>query len=79
MNREDESRFEKLAEKAVRRALGRRDDEIAYHAARAAEEIDRGLTAGCPEAARAHLRLSTLHSDKIREMSGTSWRPPFVL
>jgi hypothetical protein len=44
-------------------------DDIDVHSARALEEIDRARHAASPAAARAHLSLSELHSDRVRELS----------
>ena len=82
MNREDESRFEIMDEVALKRAVGRDPEaEIAYHSSRAAQEMDRGLLADCPAAARAHLGLANLHSERLRALRGAApiGRPPLVL
>jgi hypothetical protein len=46
-----------------------RDDEIDIHSERALEEIDRARNAVSLTAARAHLTLSELHFDRVRELS----------
>jgi hypothetical protein len=46
-----------------------RDDEIDVHTERALVEIDRARSAATLAAARAHLSLSELHFDKVRELS----------
>jgi hypothetical protein len=48
-----------------------RDDEIDVHTERALDEIDRATSAASLAAARAHLGLSELHFDKVRELSET--------
>ena len=56
--------------------------DIAYHRTRASRELDLGLACGSLAAARAHLRLSSLHFQKVRDLEGLSApveRPPFVL
>lgn len=40
------------------------DDSNAYHSARAMAELDLALKAKCADAARAHLRLSSLHLER---------------
>ena len=57
-------------------------NEIAYHRNRASRELNLGLASGSLPAARAHLRLSSLHFQKVRDLEGQSQqveRPPFVL
>ena len=46
-----------------------RDDEIDVHTDRALDEIDRATSATSLAAAHAHLGLSELHFDKVRELS----------
>ena len=46
-----------------------RDDEIDVHTERALDEIDRATSATNLAAAHAHLGLSELHFDKVRELS----------
>ena len=46
-----------------------RDDEIDVHTERALDEIDRATSATSLAAAHAHLGLSELHFDKVRELS----------
>jgi hypothetical protein len=46
------------------------DDQISYHSSRAMRELDLGLIAKSVPAARAHLRLSSLHLDRLRELKG---------
>jgi hypothetical protein len=52
-----------------------------YHADRALDELNRGLVARSVEAARAHLRLSSMHMEKVRSLSGShdQPRPPLVM
>jgi succinate dehydrogenase flavin-adding protein (antitoxin of CptAB toxin-antitoxin module) len=50
-------------------------DKISYHSQRAMRELDLGLTAGCIPAARAHMQLSALHMEKVRELSGGAVKP----
>ena len=57
-------------------------DDVNYHRQRAADELNLGLTASATPVARAHLRLSSLHFEKARELSGqpqASDRPTFHL
>ena len=57
-------------------------DDISYHRQRAADELNLGLAANSTPVARAHLRLSSLHFEKVREMGGqaqTGDRPIFHL
>jgi hypothetical protein len=43
-------------------------NDVQYHSERARRELDLGLTASSTVAARAHLRLSSLHFQKLREL-----------
>jgi hypothetical protein len=56
-------------------------DELSYHQQRAAAELNLGLSSGSIPVARAHLRLSSLHFQKAREIGGAtgSERPLFQL
>lgn len=57
-------------------------DDIDYHRSRASRELNLGLASGSLPAARAHLRLSSLHYQKVRDLEGQppqAERPPFVL
>ncbi len=58
-----------------------RYEEAAYHSERATRELHLGLIASGMHAARAHLKLSSLHLQRAREAQGMSEhsRPPFVL
>lgn len=59
------------------------DDEIGYHRARAARELNLGLATLSLAAARSHLRLSSLHFERARQLEGAKAprieRPVFVL
>ena len=57
-------------------------EDIAYHRARARHELDIGLTCGSLAAARSHLKLSSLHWQRLRELEGSARQkdpPPFVM
>ena len=59
-------------------------DDINYHRQRASRELNQGLASSSIPAARAHLRLSSLHFQRLRELEGgtvasPSDRPPFIL
>jgi len=57
-------------------------NDIAYHRDRASRELNIGLSSGSLPAARAHLRLSSLHFQRVRDLEGQqpqAERPPFVL
>ena len=57
-------------------------EAITYHRARADRERNIGLTSSSLAAARAHLRLSSLHWQRVHELGGAGQladRPPFVL
>jgi hypothetical protein len=41
-----------------------------YHRRRAMRELDLGLSAKLPQVARAHLALSSLHLERLRQVSG---------
>lgn len=56
--------------------------DLSYHRQRAAEELNLGLSSSSLQVARAHLRLSSLHFEKAREIGGSApqhERPPFQL
>ena len=56
------------------------NDQIEYHRARAGHELNLGLTSACMAAARSHLKLSWLHTERLRALEGGgSGRPPFIL
>jgi hypothetical protein len=52
------------------------DDIIQYHSQRAMAELDMALGASCPDAARAHFRLSSLHLEKSQKLGGSSRPSP---
>jgi len=56
-------------------------NEITYHRQRASRELNLGLNSGSLPAARAHLKLSSLHFEKLRDLEApqSAERPPFVL
>ena len=56
-------------------------DQIHYHQQRALAELDLGLIAGTMEAARAHLKLSSLHMQKMHRLQGVSAqaKPPCIM
>ena len=57
-------------------------DELAYHRARATHELNLGLTSNCLAAARSHLKLSSLHLERVRELETCETpqeRPLFVM
>jgi len=56
-------------------------DLAAYHSKRARRERDLAFISSCPQAAKAHLALSTLHMQRLREVAPNDERrrPPFVL
>ena len=43
------------------------DDRNSYHSERARAELELARRATCPDAARAHRRLASLHEEKSRE------------
>jgi hypothetical protein len=47
-----------------------------YHRDRALQELDLGLTAACPMAARSHMELSSLHLQRARDLGVTMPKPP---
>ena len=47
-------------------------DALNYHTQRATRELDLGLTAGSSLVARAHLKLASMHLQRVREISGTA-------
>ena len=53
-----------------------KQDQIDYHSKRAMKELDLGLMAVSIPAARAHLKLSSLHLQRARELSGRLGPPP---
>ena len=49
------------------------DDEISYHRARAARELNLGLATLSLAAARSHLRLSSLHFERARQLGAAGY------
>jgi len=47
-----------------------------YHAARATQELDLGLSCNDMKAARAHLGLANLHMERVRALSARRRQPP---
>jgi hypothetical protein len=56
----------------------RNEDVLDYHRRRAMRELDLGLTAECPNAARAHLTLSSLHLQRLRQAGGEQGNAPLL-
>ena len=56
----------------------RKDDCQDYHRTRAMQELDLGLTASQPQAARAHLTLSSLHLQRLRQIDGEGVQRPLL-
>jgi len=50
-------------------------DDIRYHEARAARELDAGRSASCATAAQAHLTLSALHMERARLLGALEAKP----
>ena len=44
------------------------EDDIRYHSRRALNELNLGLTSENAEVSRAHLKLSKLHSRRLRSL-----------
>lgn len=55
--------------------------DIEYHRARASDELNLGLTSTSLAAARSHLKLSSLHMERLRALQGgaEAGRPPFIV
>lgn len=49
-------------------------DALSYHTQRATSELDLGLIAVDSPAARAHLKLASMHLQRVRELSGPTVR-----
>jgi hypothetical protein len=47
-------------------------ERIEYHSKRAQNELDLGFTSDVMAASRAHLRLASLHMQRVRELTGHS-------
>ena len=45
-------------------------DALSYHTQRATRELDLGLHSESSPAARAHLKLASMHLQRVRELSG---------
>ncbi|HLL30176.1 MAG TPA: hypothetical protein VK403_04190 [Allosphingosinicella sp.] len=56
-----------------------RQDRIQHQVGRAFEELDRARSAASPEAAIAHLELSELHLDRMKELSAPAEKPALRL
>jgi len=52
--------------------------EADYHTERAVAELAAGLSAACIPSARAHLRLSTMHMERARDLDAPPLKPPFI-
>jgi hypothetical protein len=50
-------------------------DEVQFHSARAMAELDWALRADSSVAAEAHFRLSALHLEKVKVLSGSQVIP----
>jgi hypothetical protein len=64
------------------RVMSYTEDELSYHRQRAADELNLGLSSDSMPVARAHLRLSSLHFERAREIGGLpqqQQRPTFHL
>jgi hypothetical protein len=44
--------------------------DVDYHQRRARQELDLGLTANMTKVAQAHLKLASLHMQRLREAAG---------
>ena len=55
-----------------------KQDDLSYHSERATRELDLGLTAETLSAARAHLKLASMHMERVRELTGTTLSPPLA-
>jgi len=58
------------------------DDDLHYHRQRASTELNLGLSSTSLAGARAHLRLSSLHFERARQLDGSARpaeRPLFQL
>lgn len=47
----------------------RRADDLSYHTHRATHELALGLSAATGTASRAHMKLSSLHMERARQLS----------
>jgi hypothetical protein len=57
------------------------NNDLHYHRERATRELDMGLVATTMAAARAHLKLASMHMDRVRELATSSVeaRPPLTM
>ena len=57
------------------------DNDLHYHRERATRELDMGLIASSAKAARAHLKLASMHMDCVRKLATSSVdaRPPLTM
>jgi hypothetical protein len=54
-------------------------EDVEYHRRRATKELDCGLTAKHIGAARTHLKLASMHLQRVRELDPTASRDkPFL-
>ena len=53
-----------------------RRDDLSYHSERATRELDLGLTAETLSVARAHLKLASMHMDRVRQLTDTAAAMP---
>jgi hypothetical protein len=56
----------------------RDEDILDYHRRRAMRELDLGLMAASPNVARAHLTLSSLHLERLRQAGGEQGKAPLL-
>jgi hypothetical protein len=56
----------------------KKDELLEYHRSRAMRELDLGLSAALPQVARAHLTLSSLHLQKVRQIGGEDRQEPLL-
>jgi len=55
------------------------EELIEYHRRRARRELDLGLTASNFNAARSHMKLSSLHLERVREIQGANPMKPMLV
>lgn len=55
------------------------EELIEYHRGRARSEMDLGLTATNFNAAWAHMKLSSLHMQKLRQIQGANQMKPMLV
>jgi hypothetical protein len=51
------------------------ENQIQYHAQRAMRELDQGLAATPAAAAQAHMKLSSLHLERMRDLQARLSEP----